>query len=331
MPHLKSKAKHNINQSPFFKLKKKTTLSGLLRISLLDLTKLIQSDNLYRETVTANKLPTKIPDLIKKPRAIQIPSLKLAQVQKTLLIYINKIETPSYLFSCKSGADYIDNARIHINNKELLKVDIKSFFNNAAEINVYRFFKDVMQCSLDVTFILTKLVCYKDHLPTGGCLSPIMSYYAYSRMFEQLFEYSLKHKLTMTVYIDDIVFSGERISYLFKNEVEKIIRSHKLVPHKIRHYKKNEPKIVTGVAVKNNKIDLPHARRKKIRLLTEEINKTKNPLIKHVLVRSLCGMTQEAARLSSNLSGMQRKYVKLLKSLNVEKTHKTNKSRRRHK
>ena len=165
MPHPNQ---YDISQSPFFKLKKKTKLSDLLRISLCDLKKLIQSDNLYRETITVNKLPTENPDLIKKSRNIQIPSLALAQVQKALLIYINKIETPSYLFSCKSGKDYIDNAKVHVNNKELLKVDIKSFFNNAAEINVYRFFKDVMQCSLDVTYFLTKIVCYKNHLPTGG-------------------------------------------------------------------------------------------------------------------------------------------------------------------
>ena len=55
----------------------------------------------------------------------------------------------------------------------------------------------------------------------------------------------------MTLYVDDLTFSGDAVNELFKSCVRKIIErhNHKMHPDKTILYRPDQPKLVTGVIV----------------------------------------------------------------------------------
>ena len=97
-------------------------------------------------------------------------------------------------------------------------------------------------------------------MPTGSPLSTLISYFIHSEMFDQLDKLSRKHNLPMTVYVDDVVFSGRKISKAFRDKAKLIIHRRGLRSHKYRYYSNNKPKEITGVIIKGNQLLLPQRR-----------------------------------------------------------------------
>jgi len=115
-------------------------------------------------------------------------------------------------------------------------------------------------------------------------------------MFDQLSTFSKSHNLAMTLYVDDVTFSGQKLSKETSFNIDKIIASYGYKPHKQRLYTGNKAKVITGLALCNNRLDIPNKRRGKIRVMIEAINAEKNADKKEKLCNSLVGMTYEAAQ-----------------------------------
>ena len=102
----------------------------------------------------------------------------------------------------------------------------------------------------------------RNHLITGSPLSSIMSYFANVDMFEEINKIALKYKITMTVYVDDVVFSSNhKIPYFFRKNILKIIskNSYDVSVKKCKWYNVPENKKVTGVILdKDGKMQVPN-------------------------------------------------------------------------
>ncbi|QJB58263.1 reverse transcriptase family protein [Pseudodesulfovibrio sp. zrk46] len=290
------KTKYSLSQSPFYKLSTKKKLAQLLGQPLADLQALAKSNGNYNVYTLLPKSKLSHPYFVKKERQVQEVRPHLKTVHTRILNLLKRIKTPTYLHSATKGKSYKTNAESHLNRNALYKVDIKSFYESISFGRIYHFFHEIMKCNEDVAHLLTRLCAYQRNLPTGSCISPLLSYWTNVTMFDDLYIFSRAHGLTMTLYVDDLTFSGNEISKRTCFEIDKIIAGYGYKPHKQKQYSTKKTKIVTGLALCNDRLDIPNKRRGKIRVLLEAISQEKDAAKKEKLCNSLVGMTYEAAQ-----------------------------------
>ena len=276
----------------------------------------IKNGDLLRQDCVVSMISPYI-DKTKKPRLIEPPQAELKTVQKRMKTLFGKIQVPDNVFSGIKGRSYSDNARFHLGTirRNLYKIDLTAFFPSISRETVYRFFFEDLCCSPDVAEILTNLTtidlkklnqnillevydflaskgvkCY-NHLISGAPTSQILSYLVNRKMFDELQSLSDKNNVTMTVYVDDVVFSSEhKISSEFRKSVLSLIRkyNYQVSRKKVKGYSKTYPKLVTGVIIDSEgQATIKNALRKKIMVEYEYLCKNPTDLISRQRLRGL--------------------------------------------
>lgn len=255
----------------------------------------------------------------KTNRIIQEPCYDLQRLHRQLHKYLSRIETPNYLHSSVKGRSYISNARAHVGNESIMKIDISKFYRSVPQYRVMHFFRDVMKCVSDVAGLLANLICYRGFLATGSSVSPLISYYSYKFLFDNLAVLAENNNLIMTCYVDDITMSGSNVSRKLLHEVRLIISRSGLHPHKDRFLTGNKSKIVTGVVVGKDGINVPHSRWKKVRHLERKIKKCSDDKKKEQLHHILSSRYYEMAQIEP-------KFRPLAENINLKIRNKTSKT-----
>lgn len=269
-------------------------------------------------------------------RLIEAPDLDIKKIQARILRSLQAIDAPQYVYSGIKGKCYIDNAKAHKDKKYLYKIDISKFFPNISRNRVYLFYLNKLNVSPDVANILTNFstinldlknkdnktiktvnqfmldndIKKRNHLITGSPLSCILSYYANIDMFDEIYSFVNKHKVEMTIYIDDMVFSSNnKFSISFREKILSIIKryGYNVSIHKCKWYNKPDIKKVTGVILdKNGKLQVPNRLMYKIHNYIDEIkddDKTNMDKLKGCLV------------VSSSINGKLEKYRRQLNKI----------------
>lgn len=156
----------------------------------------------------------------------------------------------------------LSNATIHLGCKWLLNVDAKDFFHLVLEERVQEIFQHKpFQFKEGIAKVLASLCCYKGRLPMGAPTSPALSNFASIPMDKQLMELAAQHHWKYTRYADDMSFSAQtEITEAHFRTIKQIVEMHgfQLNPAKRKHYTPtDEDKEVTGLLVRENRIDLP--------------------------------------------------------------------------
>lgn len=277
----------NFKNCELYKIKRKRDLFILLHI---DENKL--NEELYKYKVCIKD----------KKRLLEKPSEELKKIQRNILYKLYQLDFPQYVFSGIKGRSAFGNAIYHINCKYMLKLDMSKFFPNTHRNNIYKFFKDKLKMSSDVSSICTDIVTVNyekedveidyevydflkrkkikntNHLPSGTPTSQILSYLANIDMFDKIIEYTKKHKLQCSIYVDDITISSSNryITKKEESEIKRIIKKHKhnLSKEKTIRYSVNEFKKVTGFVIDpNNRLVIPNKIKSKIKNQTKFIRK----------------------------------------------------------
>ena len=284
-PNINSKsAKYPLNQSTFYKLQTKNKLLDLLRVSMTELKR--ATADLENYVVFEQKAKSG------KFRTIQHPIDNQKIIHWRIASLLSRIALPDYLHSGRKEHSHITNAKKHRGNKKVLTTDIKAFFPSTSRKIVFDFFINVMKCSPDVAQILSAICTYNDHIPTGSQLSMPLAFWSNIRMFDQLKSLSDKHNVEMTLYVDDLTFSGNEVNRHFLSVVKKIIHAnhHTAHPEKTKLFCRSDVKVVTGVAIKNNEISITN---KQYKLIYESFEQWKGcrdtPLISALFVPKLLG------------------------------------------
>lgn len=256
-----------LKQSILYNLKSKKKLAVLLGIPLNTLKKL-QNDQYYSCFELENS------------RYIQNPQGLLATVHKFINKLLSRIEIPEYLHSGRKKHSSITNAKTHLASQyKTLTVDIEKFFPSTLDIKVFNFFFYKMKQSSDVAQLLTNLLTYKGYIPTGSPVSMNLAFFANMNMFDELHNFAKNRSCKMTVFVDDIACTGKAVNSNFLSQIESIITKHgfKLKAHKTKIFEENSPKFITGIVIKNNKIEPEYQQLKKLR--EDESNYKKNPSV----------------------------------------------------
>lgn len=279
---MRSKKRYVLNQSPFYKLQTKRKLAAILNINLQELDYFSKnSHSLYVEWDEVNENTG-------KTRRIQNPKQELKKIQKRIASILSRITPPNFLFCPVKGRSYIDNAKQHVNQKQVCCIDIKKYFESTTSLKIYYFFHTYLGCSKDVAGILTKISTLDSRLPTGSPLSPILSYFANVKMWENILSITQKHDCILSVYMDDITISGCNVSSFLMWRIRRQIHSHGLRYHKEKRYVGNFSEI-TGIINKNGKLMLPNRQLRKIYELSETLKELNDGAEKTNVTNKLLG------------------------------------------
>ncbi len=197
-------------------------------------------------------------------REIRAPYPSLKAIQCWIYEYVLKKQ---YVHGCAHGfrqrKSIVTNAKAHIENKCLLKLDLKDFFPSIKINKVVQVFKNIGYTQT-VSWILAKLCCLDDELPQGAPTSPVLSNIIAKMMDKRLYRLAKSYGYKYSRYADDISFSGDEIPVVFIKYVTDIITDcgFAINPKKVRLYKEHDNKILTGVALKNGVIKLPREKRR---------------------------------------------------------------------
>jgi RNA-directed DNA polymerase len=196
------------------------------------------------------------------------PSLKL--IQRQVCEQLQTIELPGCMYGSVKESNNILNALQHIDNKFFLTIDLKNFFTNITNTQVHQVLMEI-NLTWEEARMLTKLTTFKGSLPQGSPSSPILANLAFAKTTLQLQEFMKKHKITFTIFPDDLTFSSKKDFKFLLPDILNIIRENRFYPHhKKIHYRRNCCE-VTGLIVGSGKLRLTNE---------TKIEALKNPRVK---------------------------------------------------
>ena len=150
-------------------------------------------------------------------RTIYAPSKDLKNVQRQILNFINT--------KYKLKFNIKETAEIHCNQKWILKLDIRKFYESVSKEQIKSVIDDIYET---VSFpkeyyskkILYQLLTIEDKLPTGAVTSCLIANLAFSKtkIDENLKAFCLQNNLKYSRYMDDMFLSGNNKADLKKAE-----------------------------------------------------------------------------------------------------------------
>ena len=197
-----------------------------------------------------------------KVRVIQEPRGNVRQIHVVVRKMLTRIEPPEFLFCPVKRRSYVSNAALHAGAKEIRKLDIQAYFPSTPSHRVFWFFHTAMACSPDVAAVLAKLLTVDGHLATGSTVSPILSFFAFYDMWLSVAEIANEAGCLLSVYMDDIAVSGDRVPNKAIWQIKQQVHARELIAHKERHYTGGIGE-VTGVLIKQGKLQVPNRQLKK--------------------------------------------------------------------
>lgn len=285
----KRERSYPIDQCWLYKVSSPAMLAERLGVPLTELESLAAGKSNY-------KFWYKVKDNGKR-RLIEEPKPNLQKLHYKVHIALSKVHLPDYVHSIRKGRSYITNARAHLNGEEMVKLDVEKFYRNARSGAVFAFWFEKMQCRKDVAGLLTKLLTFDGHLPTGSSSSPMLSYFAYRPMFDTIAALASKRSLVLTLYVDDMVISGRGAHRGVLAEVRRIVAAHGLRSHKDHYFSKSVAKTVTGLMVTSGGLKLPYARQRRIKEGYDRLHAANSPAQKLEVLTSLGSLLHEAAQI----------------------------------
>ncbi|OXG07777.1 reverse transcriptase (RNA-dependent DNA polymerase) [Flavobacterium araucananum] len=212
-----------------------------------------------------------------KLRQINSPDKLLKRVQSLINILLQIIfESQSHYCSngFLLGRDIKRNAIPHTNKKFVLNVDIEDFFPS---IN-FRRVKVVLGLSpfnlIDerekIAFIIANLGTYKNYLPQGSPLSPLLSNIVTQKLDRKISKFCLTHRIKYSRYADDLSFSTNRniLDESFVKSIKNIVEDEnfRINDEKTRLRTSRESQEVTGLVV-NEKVNIKREYLQKVRAM----------------------------------------------------------------
>lgn len=277
----KGRPRHPLRDSCLFRVSSRARLARYLRVSVS-----------FLEAQTKFKSPYNEFEL--DGRWIEEPKPGLKKVQARFAFLLSQIQTPLYLHSAVKGRSYITNACDHLAAYPSIKADVKKFFPSARSAQVFHFFRDVLEWPSDVAGLGTALFTWRGHLPTGGNASPILSFWAYKPLFDDIACLAEENGCLFSLYVDDMTLTGEFASRSLLFKARSLVGQHGLRAHKLHHFGAEQDRVVTGVANTNAGTRLPVRRQRLIMQAQDRLRAANSDAERREAFKPLIGRICEA-------------------------------------
>jgi RNA-directed DNA polymerase len=203
-------------------------------------------------------------------RKIQAPKVALKIIQKWISVHIQRqFAPPNHVFGFVSGKSHIDAAKVHIGADWILSIDIKDFFQSTPRKLVFEALIHIGYGAVSANLI-ANLSCFGDFLSQGSPCSPVISNICFHHLDREMLALSLGHKIALSRYADDIVFSGKgSIPDEILSEITQIISTSpwKIAEEKTEFQQKPKRLKVHGLLIKDENVRLTKGYRNRIRAL----------------------------------------------------------------
>lgn len=239
-------------------------LYGVQQLSVLS--DLLQTTNkALRQSAEAPEFATWI-DYSKpeKPRYIQDPRGATERLHYRICELLDRVIRPDFLHSATRKRSSVTNAAQHVSHEPCVTTDMKSFYEVTSTNQVTGFFRDSLRMAPDLAHKLARLCTIDGHLPTGSPLSPLLSYWTHHETFDELHALAIECGVVMTVYVDDLAFSGAHASLALLRRMKHKLRLRGLETHKDKSFGRGRFKHITGAAVNAKGLHVPNRRLKRI-------------------------------------------------------------------
>ncbi|MDP0930236.1 reverse transcriptase family protein [Paracoccus onubensis] len=194
-------------------------------------------------------------------RCIDTPRPILLNIQRWIFKEVlSKLNASENAHGFERNRSIITNARVHVGNAELLKIDIKNFFPSVAFEKVFEIFKRAGYPN-NVCKALSRLTTKNGCLPQGAPTSPIISNLSCVEMDLLLNNSAEESGLVYTRYADDMSFSGDRIPDGMEESISSIASKFgfQLNGNKTCLSREGQRKIVTGISISSGELRLPRS------------------------------------------------------------------------
>lgn len=180
---------------------------------------------------------------------------------------LDRIVLPGCAMAYRKGCSIRDNAEVHLGQNEVVKMDIKCFFNSITAGMVHRTIERLTGYSKEVLTLLTAVCCYEGKLPQGAATSPVLSNLVMLDFDQWAMDFAAEMRLKYTRYSDDLTFSGEKIDVgvlIRETSIRLAKMSFTLNRKKTRLLGKGACHNVTGILC-NETLNVPKDYRRKLR------------------------------------------------------------------
>jgi len=144
-------------------------------------------------------------------RQIEAPRRFLKLVQRWIYDYIlSGVNLPMSVHGFVPGKDIFSNARVHLDSRNIMVVDIQDFFPSIGSKSVRHVFSE-LHFPVKVANRLTGLSTFRDRLPQGAPTSPALANIIFSPVDVYLIHLAEEWECNYTRYADDLIFSGDRV------------------------------------------------------------------------------------------------------------------------
>ncbi|WP_282042532.1 reverse transcriptase family protein [Winogradskyella flava] len=262
-------------------------------------------------------------------RKISMPYPALLECQKWIYKNIlSKVEISYYAHGFAKKKSIVTNAKIHINQEHLLKIDLKNFFPSIKKGRVIAMFCK-LGYSTEVSFYLASICCENDCLPQGAPTSPSISNIISKSLDNRMFALCKHYDIKYTRYADDLAFSGDKIPVRFIDYVNQIVttESFEINKSKTQLHRKKGKRIITGVAVNGEIVKAPKSYKRKLFQTLHYIEKfglnshrTKLKIRNPNYLESLIGQLNYVLSIEPN-NIKAKNYLSLLVEIDKARTH----------
>jgi retron-type reverse transcriptase len=204
----------------------KPELATLLGVKAQTLTHI-----LYRLKPVTQYTSFTIPKKSGGTRTILAPSEKLKSLQSSLSVLlldcideINEVNTKKYTYKHALSHGFVrkcsimTNAIMHINQKNVLNIDLKDFFDSFHFARVRAFFikNNHFKLSPHIATVIAQIACYSSKhprdskLPQGSPCSPVITNLIAHYLDIRLASLARKHSCIYSRYADDMTFSTRK-------------------------------------------------------------------------------------------------------------------------
>jgi retron-type reverse transcriptase len=207
----------------------------------------------------------------RKQRTIYAPSKVLSWVQTRIREgLLMQIQQPEYVTGFVPGRGIAYNARIHVNSRTVVNIDLKDFFPSITPKRVYGLLSTVFRLPSAPASTLTKIMTFDGHLCQGFVTSPDIANLVSWRLDRRVSALASKLGLRYSRYADDLTFSGSD----WHGSVDKFIDIVRTIvseegftvnDKKIAIMRRGRRQTVTGAVVSDNGIGLRASKRKILR------------------------------------------------------------------
>jgi retron-type reverse transcriptase len=212
-----------------------------------------------------------VPKRSGKTRRFDAPDPSLKELQRRILHrLLKRLRTHPAAVGFESGLSIVTNARSHIDQAVVIRMDLKDFFNSTTSERVYRYFRAI-GWNHEAGLLLRGLCTHEGSLPQGAPTSPRLSNLVNVRLDARLSGLGLRFGAMYTRYADDLTFSlsvddAEAVHSLI-GMTKAIVAEYGYRLHmrrKLHIRRRHDQQIVTGLVV-NQSVNLPRRTRRWLR------------------------------------------------------------------